>query len=235
MSFIVILASLAIQWFLNFNSAQYEFHWANKYSQWMMNRKLSVIEKGHGFFTVLFLVLPAVIMVSLIFTIVYHVLGHIGYLILSLLLLWYCTDVAMLKKSSAFSAPDLFLKSYQKLFAPLIWYFVLGPVGLALYIIVATLRAQLPDQKYFVLTQGVLDWVHIRVLGLTFALAGNFGAVFKVWASELFKNVSDNQNQVVKFGESALAPDADAMSLLHRSLLIWVVIMALITVGSWFG
>src|SRR3990167_5136621 len=89
MSFIVILASLAIQWFLNFNSAQYEFHWANKYSQWMMNRKLSVIEKGHGFFTVLFLVLPAVIMVSLIFTIVYHVLGHIGYLILSLLLLCY--------------------------------------------------------------------------------------------------------------------------------------------------
>ena len=236
MSFIVIIACFAVQWFLNVSSAQYEWNWAEKYTQKMMSQKWGSLEKGHGLFTMLFLVLPIVIVVSLIFTIVYHTMGHIGYLILSLFLLWYCTDITMLKKgANAESSSDLFLKSYQKLFAPLLWYFVFGPVALALYVVVATLRAQLPDQHYFVLTHGVLDWVPIRLVGLTFALAGNFGAVFKIWVKELFQSVRDNQSQVVLFGDAALAADSDALSLMHRTLLIWLVVMALIKIGSWFG
>lgn len=236
MAFIVILACLAVQWFLNFSSTSYAFHWADSYSQWMLRGKFSSLTQGHGIFAILLLVLPIVIVMSLLFTVVYHTLGHVGYLILSLLLLWYCIDITPFRKSSpALPANDLFIKSYQKIFAPLLWYFVLGPVGLALYIVVATLRAQLPAHHYFNVTLGVLDWVPIRLLGLTFALAGNFGAVFKVWMKELFQSVTDNQNQVGLFGESALSPDSDALSLVHRALFIWLVIMALITVGGWIG
>lgn len=236
MSFIVILVCLAVQWFLNVSGVPYEFHWAGHYTAWM-RKQFSALMQGHGMFAVLLLVLPIVIVASLVFTIVYHALGHIGYLVLSLLLLWYCMDVVMLKQTStkSLSIADLFLKSYQKIFALLFWYFVFGPVGLILYLIVALFRIQLSDQKYFVITQGVLDWVPIRLVGLTFALAGNFGAVFKVWMKELFQNVSDNQNQVVTFGESALASDPDVVSFIRRVLLIWLVIMALVTIGSWIG
>lgn len=236
MSFIVILVCFAAQWFLKVSGSSYEFHWASNYIAWMQKR-FAALMQGHGTFAVLILVLPIVIAASLIFTFVYHVLGHVGYLILSLLLLWYCTDVLILKQTSAepVATTDLFVKSYQKIFAPLFWYFVFGPVGLVLYIVVALLRAQLPDQKYFVLTHGVLDWVPIRLLGLTFALAGNFGAVFKAWIKELFKNVSDNQNQVVIFGDAALPSDPDVVSLLRRSLLIWLVVMVLVIVGGWIG
>lgn len=236
MSFIVILACLALQWFLSLSSATYEFHWAGHYIQWMRHQ-FSNLMQGHGIFAVLILVLPIVIVVSLVFTLVYHVLGHVGYLILSLLLLWYCMDVVMLKQTAttSISTTDLFLKSYQKIFAPLLWYFVFGPAGLALYVVVAVLRAQLSDQPYFVMTQGVLDWVPIRLVGLTFALAGNFGAVFKLWVPDLLRNISNNQNQVVAMGEAAMASDSDAMGLIQRTLLIWLVAMALITFGYWFG
>lgn len=236
MSFIVILVCLAVQWFMGLSGAMYEFHWAGHYIQWMRQR-FSKLMQGHGLFAVLVLVLPIVIVVSLIFTVVYHVLGHVGYLVLSLLLLWYCIDATGLKQTPAAtaSASDLFLKSYQKIFAPLLWYFIFGPVGLALYVVVAVLRAELSDQRYFVMTHGVLDWVPIRLVGLTFALAGNFGAVFKLWMSNLLSGVSDNQNQVVAFGESAMTSDPDAMSLIRRALLIWLVVMALITLGKWFG
>lgn len=236
MSFIVILVCLAVQWFMGLSGAMYEFHWAGHYIHWMRQR-FSKLMQGHGIFAVLVLVLPIVIVVSLIFTLVYHTLGHVGYLVLSLLLLWYCIDVGILRQApgATVSATDLFLKSYQKIFAPLLWYFIFGPVGLTLYVVVAVLRVELSDQRYFVLTQGVLDWVPIRLVGLTFALAGNFGAVFKLWMSNLLSGVSDNQNQVVAFGESAMAPESDAMGLLRRTLLIWLVIMALITLGRWFG
>ena len=236
MSFVVILACLAVQWFLNLSSTMYEFHWAGHYVQWMRHQ-FSKLMQGHGLFAVLILLLPIVIVVSLIFTLVYHLLGHVGYLILSLLLLWYCVDVVILRQAPAVtvSTTDLFIKSYQKIFAPLLWYFVCGPVGLTLYVSVAILRAQLPEQRYFVMTQGVLDWVPIRLVGLTFALAGNFGAVFKLWMSDLLRGIPDTQNQVVIFGDAALSTDPDALGLIRRTLLIWLVLMALITLGRWFG
>ncbi len=235
MSFIVILACLAVQWFFNMTSLAFEYQWADKYVQWM-NKQFKSLEKGHGLFTVAILVLPIVIAVSLVFTIVYHTLGHIGYLILSLLLLWYYVNITSLKPLlNPLSASDLLLQSYQKIFALLFWYFVFGPVGLALYIVVETLRTQLPDQKYFVLTHGVLDWVPIRLVGLSFALAGNFSAVFKVWMKDLFQPVTDNQDQILAYAQPALVIDPDAISLVRRALIIWLVVMALVTIGSWVG
>ena len=233
MSFFVVIACFAVQWFLSLSSAQYQFDWVSKYAQWM-NKQFQSLEKGHGLFTVLVMVLPVIIAASLVFTIIYHTLGHVGYSVLSLLLLWYYTDIVFLKKpTTSLTQPELFLKGYQKIFAPLFWYFVFGPVGLMLYVTVVALRAQMPTQQYFALTQGVLDWVPIRLVGLTFALAGNFGVVFKVWIKDVFQSISDNQNQVVAMGDAALSAESDAMSLLHRALLIWLVIMALITIGSW--
>jgi AmpE protein len=141
----------------------------------------------------------------------------------------------ILKKSPVSLSTCLFLESYQKLFAPLFWYFIFGPVGLMLYIIVAALRVQLLMEKFVGLTLGVLDWLPIRVVGLTFALAGNFSAVFKLWRADLFQHVTDNQNQIVSYGEAALSVDSTIQGLLYRMLLIWLVIMALITVVHLFG
>lgn len=234
MSFIVILACLATQWFLNLSSAPYQLSWTGGYISWV-RQKFSMLAQGHPLFSVLLLVLPVVIVASLIFTLVYHLLGHIGYLVLSLVLLWYCTDVVILKKSPVSLSTCLFLESYQKLFAPLFWYFIFGPVGLMLYITVAALRVQLSMEKFVGLTLGVLDWLPIRVVGLTFALAGNFSAVFKLWRADLFQHVTDNQNQIVSYGEAALSVDSTIQGLLYRMLLIWLVIMALITVVHLFG
>ena len=113
------------------------------------------------------------------------------------------------------------------------WYFLFGPGGLIIYVVVSALHAQLKEQKYFILVQGILDWVPIRLVGLSFALAGHFGAVFKEVMKFLFQRVSDNQNQVVIFGELALSTDATATSLIKRTLIIWVVVMGLISLGVW--
>ncbi|OGT32360.1 MAG: hypothetical protein A3C44_06860 [Gammaproteobacteria bacterium RIFCSPHIGHO2_02_FULL_39_13] len=239
MSFIVILICLSAQWFLSLSSTPYQKEWATHYVSWMRKQFVKLFQ-GHGMFAVLTLVLPIVIVVSLLFTLIYHLLGHLGYLIASLVLLWYCTDMAGLRKTAGItglSSSEVFIQSYQKLFAPLFWYFVFGPVGLTLYVAVCALRSHSQDQKYFVLTQGVLDWVPVRLMGLSFALAGNFAAVFKEWVKVLFQGITDNQEWVVTWGNIALAAEkseSDAVALTHRVLLIWLVIMALITIGSFY-
>lgn len=243
MSFLVIAACLAVQWFLKFNSAPYQQNWVLPYVGWM-RKQFSKLTEGHGLFGVLILVLPMLIVASIVFTVVYHLLGHMGYSILSLALLWYCVDVSEIKNAISTDLSLVFSSAYQKLFAPLFWYFIFGPVGLVLYVVVHSLcvyfvkagseAAEL--QKYFVLTRGVLDWVPARLLGISFALAGNFGAVFKEWMSKLLQGIVDF-NFVAACGSAALSSQGteEAIALLQRTLLIWVVIMALIRAGVWIG
>lgn len=233
MSFLVIVISLCAQWFLTIK-VPYKYPWSEKYLAIMRKRFFSLTH-DHRLFSFLLLTLPPVIAASFIFVLTYHFFGHIGYSILSLLLLWYCIDLTFLKQAAAtqISSTDLFLKSYQKIFAVLFWYFVFGPGGLIIYEVVSALHAQLKGQKYFVLTSGILDWVPIRLTGLSFALAGNFGAVFNELMTFMFQRIADNQNQVITFGELALSTESTAAGLIKRALIIWVVAMGLISLGVW--
>ena len=239
MSFLVIAVCLALQWFLNLSSASYQRAWAIPYSNYMQKR-FSALLPGHRLFTLLLLVLPILIAISIVFTLLYHLFGQTGYRIASLLFLWYCVDVLCMKPSADDVSMDvLFLQSYQKVFALLAWYFVFGPVGLSLYVSVAAFRAAELD-PLFTTALGILDWVPLRLLGLSFALAGDFGAVFKRWIQALPMGIVDHQNQAVEWGVAALTskkanPLSDAASLVQRALCIWLMAMFLITLGFWLG
>ena len=247
MAFIVILLALSIQWFLKFNSANYPLHWVDSYCRWMQTR-IASLATGHGWAAILFLAAPIVLVASIIFTLVYHGLGHLGYLVLSLILLWYCLDVRTWRKST--EVPKLLLSAYQRIFSLLFWYFIFGPVGLVLYVVInefciyfSTLPSEEPIRKTILsdlmMTQGILDWIPVRLLGLTFALAGHFSSVFNRWVAELFQGISADQHLVTAWGEAALQPSdanhVEAMGLIDRSLIIWLVVMALVSLGFWIG
>jgi len=244
MSFIVILIALSLQYFLKLYSAPYQVLWVAPYFK-LMQKHFDALTKGHGLFGVLIFVLPLVIVLSLIFTFTYHVLGYAGYLILSLALLWYCLNLQVLDHQDN-NQGSLFLSSYHSIFALLFWYFIFGPVGLALYVIVEKLHDYLQDQaelypdlfKYAVLSLGVFDWVPIRLMGLSFALVGHFGAVFKDWVKVLLQGIATNREHIVTWGKAALVGDEDASGvsqLIFRALLVWLVAMALVSLGLWFG
>ena len=243
MSLIVVLICLAVQWFLQFSSANYQFCWEKKYFQWMRSR-CDALTKGHALFTALLLVLPVVIIASFLFSLVYHLFGHVGYCVLSLALLWYCVDLTPFKQLPTHSASPthLFIQAYQKLFAPLFWYFVFGPIGLVLYVLVVALHQQASDQRYFALFLNVLDWVPTRLVGLSFALVGNFSVVFREWMKTLSLEIVDNYQPIIACGEAAIDADKknqDALSialqLVQRGLLVWLVVMILMKVGGWIG
>ena len=241
MSFVVIAFSFALQWFLNLSSTPYQKSWAPHYLTWMRKR-FSGLMQGHGVFTFLVVVLPIVILMSLFFTVVYHLFGHFGYLICSLLLFWYCVDITELRvrSKSELSAEQFLLHSYQKIFSPLLWYFVTGPIGLTLSVIVGIFEKEFQDQKYFMLAEQAIDWVPVRLLGLTFALAGNFGSVFKLWIKNLMQGLSDEKETVLMMAREALGGDkmlllSDVVSLIHRTVLIWLILIALLSISGWIG
>jgi len=267
MTLIIILIAIVVQRFLKFNSYSRQLNWATGYFHWM-NSKVKQVTAGHGLLGLAILVVPIVLIAAMIFGIAYGIFGRLGTGILQLALVWYCLDARDIRKEPYDSATSqsLLLASYQNLFAILFWYGLFGPVGLVLYISILHLSRVIPKtitssddttqeqevvvaqqnsvslHEYLVKTQGILDWIPVRLLGLSFALVGSFGAVFKLWLQKLFHGVSDPQTLVVEWGQAALKAESTAgqpldstIDLIDRSLLIWLVVILLLTVGIILG
>jgi len=247
MALIIVLIALAVQRFFQLNSYSRQFDWASPYFQWM-NNKVKQITAGHGFVGLLILVVPIILVVAIIFGVAYGLLGFIGSGVLQLLLVWYCLDARDIHKEPYEKATVdvLLLQTYQHIFSVLFWYCLFGPVGLVLYISVNALAQTAGNsgslQEYFSKTQGVLDWVPVRLLGLSFALVGSFSVVFKLWISKLFDGIADPKALLIEWGQAALKVEstgADSLEstirLIDRSLLVWLVAILLLSISVFIG
>ena len=82
----------------------------------------------------------------------------------------------------------LLWQAYQSFFAVIFWYFLLGPVVVLSYRLLA-LAAEHSQNPALVERAGQLrhafDWLPVRLLAASFALVGNFAAVSRVMLHEL--------------------------------------------------
>jgi membrane protein required for beta-lactamase induction len=85
-----------------------------------------------------------------------------------------------------------------------------------------------------------MDWVPVRLVGLAFALVGKFGPTFGLWCNHLL-GMHEDQNLVVEYGKIALDAEENEklpeliLGLLERGLLVWLVVLALFSIGYWIG
>ena len=148
----------------------------------------------------------------------------------------------------------------NRLIAVLFWFCILGPFGAMLYRLTSLAeqfsrddneRQAIHQQAFHLLH--ILNWVPARILAATYALVGNFDNVLLAWHhwKDESRNQyeSDAQGLLVLTGSAALGhtpeetmpEDAtdlpplveDALSLVLRSLTIWVVLLGIIQVVAW--
>jgi len=143
----------------------------------------------------------------------------------------------------------------DRLFAVLFWFILLGPLGAVMYRSAAVLQQQRSDDggqfaDNVAWLHAVLVWLPARLLALTYALSGHFDAAIEGW-----REVHDEHPQGSEGSEQVLAVtgmgalglrDEDfeeagkpavraAMRLVWRTLTIWLVIIALLTLAGWAG
>lgn len=267
MAITVVLICLGLQRYLHLNSYTHQYSWMVLYYGWL-KEKVPVVVETQGWLAVAIVIVPVLIVVSLLFSLVYHIFGMLGYFILSVAFLWYCIDARDFgKESLGYSTAESILKlTYRNLFGVLFWFFFLGASGIALYVAVKELKELLSEQKEegkllqaTMIIQGALDWIPVRLLGLSFALVGNFVVVFKEWMKSLSSGILQTQDLVVSWGNAAIGKEIkpassqtedalstskmivssvsieDAIALVDRALLLWLVVMAVFTIGFWFG
>jgi membrane protein required for beta-lactamase induction len=141
--------------------------------------------------------------------------------------------------------------AHDRLFAVLFWFALLGPVGAVLYRSVAVLYQQRRETGEFgdsvAWLYALLVWVPARLVALGYALSGHFDAAVEGWrrAHQNLSPGSEGSLRVLEeTGAGALGVDGAvsgqqgaqqvraALRLVWRTLWIWLVVMALLTLAG---
>ena len=164
-----------------------------------------------------------------------------------------------LTERSASTAPDqqtsdvtraILHVANERIFAVIFWFVITGPAGAVLYRLTTNLSKQdgLNDSlaAVAILFQAVLTWVPARMLALGYALTGHFDGALQAYRNRPYESdlALENYDVLVNTGMGALrdqeATDEissiiSARDLVMRSILIWIAVLALLTLGGWFG
>lgn len=139
---------------------------------------------------------------------------------------------------------------FERMFAVIFWFVLLGPVGAFLYRVLCLSRDDAANNEDVRLSaaRGVwlLEWPAVRLLGLSFALTGNFVGCFQHCKAQL-SEVRTTSAEVLEFfvhgalnvnGEGVIAEDINEqevealMPLLSRTMILWLCVVALITIAG---
>lgn len=136
-------------------------------------------------------------------------------------------------------------RGFERMFAVLFWFFILGPVGALLYRLVFLFNQK--AQEADVISAKILwwlEWPAARVLGISFALTGNFVGCFNQWTDSAMCIVRSTKETLGKSVLGALSVDDDIsqtcdvsrkelellVGLFRRTLWLWIGVAAIVII-----
>jgi AmpE protein len=148
----------------------------------------------------------------------------------------------------------IFVQANHRIFGIIFWFMLLGPAGAWAYRVADLFRrhmrttgtggraTQLCETLF-----GLLAWIPSRLLALTYAVAGSFDDAFEDWrayyerTSASFFGASENILAAAGIGairrrcpeDDKLTSVRAARDLLRRTLVIWITIIAALTLVGW--
>lgn len=156
-------------------------------------------------------------------------------------------------------AKFIFQKSFRRVFVLWFCFIVAGPVAVVMYRSVTLvlrdsnrkntavleynkqLAAFLQPRGFDLLNdlRKVVEWIPVRLLGLSYALVGRFGPTFNCWRHNFFHSDANETSLVATLGvvaldESGSSSDCNivrqAQVIIKRSIFLWLVIFSLLTI-----
>jgi len=140
--------------------------------------------------------------------------------------------------------------SNVRVFSLLFWFVLLGPSAAVIYRLTTNISQQ--DDKnnalisFASIIQAMLAWAPARLLAISYALSGHFDGAIQAYKNRPHeKNLAlANYDVLVSSGLGALQNQEStdetsgihaARNLVMRSIMIWISVLALLTLGGWLS
>lgn len=137
----------------------------------------------------------------------------------------------------------------ERIFATIFWFVVLGPFGAMLYRLISELSKQIESDELAEFSEfihGIMAWLPARMLAAGYALSGNFDGAFHAYKDKAFTaDISQGNKEIlVSTGLGAmhnleianeLASVYAAQALVMRAVIVWIGILAIMTLGGIFN
>jgi membrane protein required for beta-lactamase induction len=137
----------------------------------------------------------------------------------------------------------------ERIFATIFWFIILGPFGAMLYRLISELSKQIEYNdlaEFSDFIHAIMAWVPARMLAAGYALTGNFDGAYHAYKDRAYtSDCSQSNNEVlVSTGlgamrnlemTSELASIHAAQALVMRSVIVWIGILAVMTLGGIFN
>lgn len=154
-------------------------------------------------------------------------------------------------------AESVFVQANGRIFSVLFWFILLGPFGAVLYRLSSLLceadEEYSPYRESAAKWRAMLEWAPARLTSMAFALTGHFDDTLPVLRRLLMSGLPDvsasNQAILREAGaaaaniNSSVEPEMDSaavdllfqsvMNQVTRALILWVVVLALMTIAGW--
>ena len=226
MTFIIIFLILLLQYYFKL-AATAPWRQSSQAAIWQAWTKLATavsLQQKPVFSALGFIALVMIIVAAL-----YHLLGFIA----AFVLLWFACD--------AFPAPaedDEVVYRFRHLFAIWFWFVILGIYPAMLYFAIVLAYENLPSLKdvtWFEQSLSLLEWIPVRLLGLSLGLVSSLMPVLAQWLKDMRFALSSQADILRNWTDLAVKADGEAsiQRLLIRVGLLWLVILALLSIGSY--
>lgn len=157
---------------------------------------------------------------------------------------------------------QLLIDANNQIFAVLFWFMVLGPIGAIAYRLISELVllknneqnnedvSELAGVENFSLLNkasstllNLLDWIPARLAALGYVITGNFSTGFAQWCQYALQGLQSNRELLATTGLAAMNADMNVtpdfeeargmLRLIERTLVVWLIVIAIFTLGHW--
>jgi AmpE protein len=234
MEFLAIVIALALIYWVSAVSHVLEKHDLIGAYVASMNRLFGSLEGSMAAVALVVNVIVAAVVVLVIFFVLKAVSFGLLSFLFSIAVLLFC--LGSLDFSSIAEHDDLIEIAINRIFSVIFWFALLGPAGAVVYRVAAIMNSG-REARIF---QQLLDWIPVRLLALAFAIVGHFTQVITGLVQSLLSGYTQNEFLLTNCFDAAYAaevkPGAEAklnkthylIQLINRSLIVWLVVLALI-------
>lgn len=260
MTFLTLLIALWLDSYPQFACVR-RYHWMSAYTQ-RYQSALQNTRFHHTYWEILFIVLPPVLLIALISIVLHLLWFGLAAFVFNIIVLLYCLgsnrlgayiknlfglgitiDAQSGEKTAEYCAAANVLETTQILFSILLWFILLGAAGAFLYRMLLVLEKNTVDEPNTDLAAQhnriqvclqYLDWLPLRVLVLCLSLTTHFMAVFRVWWQNILAKPQQNEKLLQESFSAACEQDnlADCETAFDRSVVVFLILVALMTIAS---